>query len=31
MLNIIDTQREGLERGTRAGMGVEERIKPKVL
>ena len=31
MLNIIDIQREGLGRGTRAGMGFEERRKPEVL
>lgn len=31
MLNIIDTQRQGLGRGTRTGMGVEERRKPEVL
>lgn len=29
MLNIIDTQREGLGRGPRAGMGAEERRKPE--
>ena len=31
MLNIIDTQREGLGRGTGAGMRDEERRKPEVL
>lgn len=31
MLNIIETQREGLGRGARAGMRVEERRKPEVF